>query len=151
MMPTLGSGVLAVALAPGAVASPPPAAGNLPGSATPICLTVAQNSPPSVIDLRAAYAAVSGLQQRDGLKLSILGNSNSGLVSTALSDAALTLTYARGKCGTATITLCATDADGVSVKRALVITVRPPSPAAVVSVSTLPTGQLVALPSGTLP
>jgi hypothetical protein len=88
-------------------------------------VTVFENASETVVNLDTAFATVSGLQHGDGLKLSILGNTNRGLVSTDLSDAALTLTYGRGKCGTATITLCATDADGVSVKQILVVTVCP--------------------------
>jgi hypothetical protein len=88
-------------------------------------VTVNQNSCATVIDLGIAFGAVSGLQHEDGLRLSILGNTNSGLVKTDLSEAALTLTYVRGKYGAATITVCATDADGVSVQRTLLVTVRP--------------------------
>jgi hypothetical protein len=127
---------------PAAVASPPAS------GATPLRLTVLENSAATVIDLRAVYTAVSGLQQGNGLKLSILGNSNSGLVGTKLSEAALTLTYTRGKCGTATITLCATDADGVSVKQSLVVTVQPLSLAGMVPVSPLSVGRSGMMPPG---
>jgi hypothetical protein len=152
MMPTWSGGVAFAALAPGAVASPSPtprvaAAVGSAGSAALISLSVAENSPAAVIDLRAAYAVVAGLQHGDGLKLSILGNTNPGLVRTNLSEAALTLTFARGKSGTATITLCATDADGVSVKRALQVTVRPPSPAVVVYGPKLPVDGLATPPA----
>jgi hypothetical protein len=120
-----GVGVVFVpALAPGALSSLPPAISK-PAGGTPIPVTVPANSPETVIDLGAAFGAVSGLQHGDGLKLSILGNTNAGLVSTNLSEAALTLTYAQGESGTATITVCATDADGVSVKQTILVTVRP--------------------------
>jgi hypothetical protein len=99
---------------------------------TPICVTVDQDSPETVIDLGAAFAAARGLQHGDGLKLAILGNTNSGLVRTDLSEAALTLCYSRGKYGEATITACATDADGVSAKQTFLITVRPARPVAAV-------------------
>jgi hypothetical protein len=123
---TLGSGAFAVALAPTiAVSAAPLAPSKPPAGTTPIRVTVSENSPATVINLGAAFRAVSGLQHGDGLKLSILGNTNSGLVKPCLSEAALTLTYARGKCGTATVTVCATDADGVSVKQAILVTVRP--------------------------
>ena len=121
-----GGGVLAVALAPtSAVSAVPQPSSTSPGGTTPIRVTVNENSSATVINLGAAFRAVSGLQHGDGLKLSILGNTNSGLVKPGLSEAALTLTYAKGKCGTATITVCATDADGVSVKQTLLVTVRP--------------------------
>jgi hypothetical protein len=131
--------VFAVALAPVAVSSLP-LAGSRPAAGTPIRVTVDQNSPETVIDLGAAFGAVSGLQHGDGLRLSILGNTNAGLVRTNLSEAALTLTYAPGQSGTATITVCATDADGVSVKETILVTVRPLSPAGAVSVAPRPAG-----------
>jgi hypothetical protein len=135
----LGGGVFSFALVPVTVSAFPPA-GKTPGGTSPICVTVFENASETVINLSTAFATVGGLQHRDGLKLSILGNTNRGLVSTDLSEAALTLTYARGKSGTATITLCATDADGVSVKRSLVVTVRLP----------IPPGAGVRLPSPTV-
>jgi hypothetical protein len=92
-------------------------------------VTVAENSPESVIDLGAIFSAQTGIQHDAGLRLTILGNTNSGLVKTDLSEAALTLTYTRGKCGTATITVSATDADGVSVRETILVTVTPPTPA----------------------
>jgi hypothetical protein len=91
-------------------------------------VTVAQNSPESVIDLGPVFGAMSELHPKDGLRLSILGNSNSGLVTTDLSGADLTLTYARGKWGTATVTVGATDADGVSVREIILVTVCPLQP-----------------------
>jgi hypothetical protein len=105
---------------------------------TPICVTVDQDSPETVIDLEAAFATARGLQHGDGLKLVILGNTNSGLVSTDLSEAALTLSYARGKSGVATINVCATDADGVSAKQTFLVTVRLPRPPAAVRAAPLP-------------
>jgi hypothetical protein len=145
MMPAVVGGVLPIA--PLLSASSP--ATTKSGGATPIYVTVAENSPPTTIDLGAAYSTVSGLQHGDGLKFSILGNTNPGLVKTSLSEAALTLTYAAGKSGTATITVCATDADGVSVKRTILVTVQPLSPTTVVSVSPAPPGRLVPLLPGT--
>jgi len=125
-----------------------PQPGGMPQQGTtPICVTVVQDSPETVIDLGAAFATVRGLQHGDGLKLSILGNTNSGLVSTDLSEAALTLSYARGKCGAATITVCATDADGVSAKQAFLVTVRPSQPPAAIRPAPLP----VSLPALVLP
>jgi hypothetical protein len=88
-------------------------------------VTVAENSPATVIDLDTVFAAVPGIQHADGLRYSVLSNSNSALVRTELSDADLILTYMRGRFGTATIGVCATDADGVSVQQRLLVTVRP--------------------------
>jgi hypothetical protein len=88
-------------------------------------VTVMENSPETVIDLGAVFGAMTGIHHEDGLQLSMLGNTNSRLVTTDLSEAALTLTYAQGKYGTATITVGATDADGVSVQEAILVTVNP--------------------------
>jgi hypothetical protein len=133
-----GSGAFAVALAPGAVSGLPQTGSKPPGGTTPIQVSVNVNSSPTVINLDAAFGGVSGLQHADGLKFSILGNTTPTLVKTDLSEAALTLTYARGKCGTAIITVCATDADGVSVKLTLLVTVRPLIPAGPLPVSPVP-------------
>jgi hypothetical protein len=88
-------------------------------------LTVAQNAPATVIDLDSVFAAVPGIQHEDGLQYSVLGNTNPALVGTELSDAALILTCIRGRTGTSTIVVCATDADGVSVQQRILVTVRP--------------------------
>jgi hypothetical protein len=103
-----------------------------PGGTTPIQVTVAENSPATVIDMGPVFAAIRGLQHQDGLRLSILGNTNSALVTAELSDSALTLTYVRDHYGSATVVVCATDADGVSVQQTLLVTVCPLTPAVVV-------------------
>jgi hypothetical protein len=103
---------------------------GVPTGTKPIVVTVAENAPDSVIDLGAVFDAMDGIQHNDGLRLRMVGNTNSGLVKTDLSEAELTLTYARGKCGTATITVAATDADGVSVKTTVLVTVKPSNAAA---------------------
>jgi hypothetical protein len=114
------------------------AAGKLPEAASQIQVTVAQNSSETVIDLGAAFSAASGIQHGGGVKLSILGNTNSGLVTTDLSESALTLTYAPRKYGMATIIVSATDADGVSVTQTFVVTVRAPGLARVAQVTPTP-------------
>src|SRR5262245_50187642 len=80
---TLGGAALAVPLAPGAVTGLPQPVSK-PAAAAPILVTVNENSSATVINLGAAFAAVGGLQHKDGLKLSILGNTNSGLVKASL-------------------------------------------------------------------
>jgi hypothetical protein len=113
------------------VAVPAAAGGLLPSGGQPstvpnqIPVTVMENSPDTVIDLGAVFGAMSGIHHENGLQLSMLGNTNSRLVRTDLSEADLTLTYARGMYGTATITVGATDADGVSVQETIRVTVRP--------------------------
>jgi hypothetical protein len=91
----------------------------------PIRVTVVENSPKSQIDLGPVFGAMSGIRHDGGLTLSVLGNTNSGLVRADLSETALTLTYASGKTGAATVTICATDADGVSRHATILVTVLP--------------------------
>jgi hypothetical protein len=92
-------------------------------------MTVMENSPKTVIDLDLVFAQMSVFQHKDGLQLSLLGNTNPGLVSTSLSEGELTLTYTPWKCGTATIIVGATDADGVCVRENILVTVLPLIPA----------------------
>jgi hypothetical protein len=105
-----------------------PSSSSPPDPNRPLQVTVAQNSAETTINLGPVFAANGGLQQDDGLQLSLVGNTNSGLVSTDLSEAMLTLTYKGGQYGTATITVSATDGDGVSVQQTLLITVTPLTP-----------------------
>jgi hypothetical protein len=130
----LGNGLQALVSVPGAISMPYQTGSPMPGGTTPICVTVALNSPATVIDLGPVFAAMPGIQHEDGLQLAIRGNTNSRLVRAELSEAALTLTYTSGQCGTATITVNATDVDGVSVQQTVMVTVRPPSPAGVLGV-----------------
>jgi hypothetical protein len=139
--------VLPVVPVSGLVSGLPQPGSNQPVGSTPIRVTVGQNAPETVIDLRAAFGAMGGTQSGVGLKLSILGNTNFGLVKTDLSGAALTLTYAAGKSGTATITVAATNADGVSMKQTIQITVVPLSVVGVIPISPILTG----LQSPTMP
>jgi hypothetical protein len=107
-----------------------PIGGQLPGATTPIEVRVTENAPATVLDLSATFGAMPGIQHNDGLWLRLLGNTNSGLIRTDLSESVLTLTYSRGRCGTATITVAATDADGVSVQTTIQVTVSPLTPPA---------------------
>jgi hypothetical protein len=117
-----------------------------PAPTTPIHVTVAQNSPPTVIDMDPIFAAVRGQHHEDGLRLSVLGNTNSVLVRTELSDSALTLTYMRGQHGTASITVCATDADGVSVQQTVLVTVLPLRPGGAVAIGRTPSPSSISIP-----
>src|SRR5262249_19599487 len=92
-------------------------------------VTVRENSAPTVIDLGNVFAGMSGIQHDEELQLSVLGNTNAGLVQTDLSDGELTLTYSPSQWGSATIMVGATDADGVSVQENIVVTVLPLTPA----------------------
>jgi hypothetical protein len=131
---SLGNGLQALVSVPGAASAPQLTGSPMPGGTTPIRVAVSQNSPATVVDLGPVFAAMPGIQHEDGLQLAIRGNTNSRLVMAELSEAALTLSYTRGQYGTATITVNATDVDGVSVQQTVMVTVRPPSPTGVLGV-----------------
>ena len=131
------------------MSSLPQTGGKPQGSSTPIRITVDENSSETVINLGTLFGAMSGLHNGGGLKLSIVGNTNAGLVKTDLSGTTLTLTYPRGQCGTATITVGATDADGVSVQQTFLVTVQALRPAGAVYVSPLLAGVSLPMSSGT--
>src|SRR5262249_60171172 len=106
----------------------------------PIEVTVAENSPETVIHLGDVFGAMNGIQHAGGLQLSLLGNTKPGLVTTDLSDMDLTLTYTPGHYGTATITVGATDANDVLVQVTILVTVCPMKPAVMRGVSLIPAG-----------
>jgi hypothetical protein len=110
--------------APSAISGLQPISYQPPGAINQM-VTVVINSPKTVIDLRTLFAAMGGGQHDGGPRPSVLGNTNSGLVSTDLSGAQLTLSYAPGKFGEATITVVGTYADGVSVQGQILVTVLP--------------------------
>jgi len=116
-------------VAPVVVGGLKPTSATPPGGANRMAMTYEENSPAARIDLSAVFGAVRGIRPDGGLQLAMLGNTNPALVKTALSEAELTLTFAAGKSGKATITVSATDADGVSVQETLLVTVLPQSPA----------------------
>jgi hypothetical protein len=87
-------------------------------------VTVKENSPATVIDLESVFAGMTGIQQEE-LQMSLLGNTNAGLVKTDLSDGELTLTYTPSQFGTATVMVGATEADGASVQENILVTVLP--------------------------
>jgi hypothetical protein len=86
---------------------------------------VTENAPATIINLDLVFIGMSRLQHEDGLQWSMLGNTNAALVTTDLSEAELALKYTPGQCGTATITVGATDADGVSEREIIRVLVEP--------------------------
>jgi hypothetical protein len=136
---TLG---VVTASTPGPVIGVQPTGGKPAAVPNQMRVTLDENSVASVIPLGAVFAARREIHPRDGLQLSILGNTNPGLVTTDLSGADLTLTCCRGKTGTATITVSATDADGVSVRETILVTVRPRQPAPIAGGATGPASLL---------
>jgi hypothetical protein len=115
--------------------------GRRPGGVVkPIEVTVEENSSETVIHLGEVFGAMNGLQHAGGLQVSVLGIKNPGLVTTDLSDMDLTLTYAPGKCGKATITVGATDANDVYAKLIILVTVRPSKSAVLRGAALIPAG-----------
>jgi hypothetical protein len=145
----LGGGLIALPPVLDALSVPWQAGSQPPARPTPIRVTVAQNAPETVLDMGPVFAAMPGIQHGAGLQYSILGNSNSGLIRTDLSGAALTLTYTRGLCGTASITVNATDADRVSVQQTILVTVLPASPPGAVGVMPIPVPRPMSVPNAT--
>ena len=126
VLPAVGTGgAVTTGAVPGVVSGLQQSAIMPPAGTRPIQVTVAGNSLPTVIDLGPVFAAMGGIRQGGDLKIAIVGNTNPGLVTASLSEAALTLTYAPRTSGTATITVGATDPDGVSVQQTLQVTVGP--------------------------
>src|SRR5262249_38564219 len=114
------------------VATPPSAVIALPPTSPPpaaapnlMRLTVAGNSPRTVIDLAPVFGARGGPRPQDGLQLAVLGTATSVLVRADLSAAKLILSYVPGQSGEATITVCATYPSGVSVQGQILVTVLP--------------------------
>jgi hypothetical protein len=151
LVPAWPGEVLAFGPTPGLISPLPPASSKPPGGTTPIRVVVDQDSPETVLELGTAFGARSGLQQGDGLKLSVLSNTNPALVKTELSEATLTCTYARGKSGTAIVIVAATDGDGVSVRQSVEVTVRPPAVAGVPTVTLTSVGVVTPIPMPSWP
>jgi hypothetical protein len=129
---------VAAAPAPALVTGLQQTGGNPPAPSNQMRVTVDENAAASVLELGVVFAARKDIHASDGLQLSILGNTNPGLVKTDLSGADLTLTYVRGKNGAATITVGATDIDGVSARETILVMVRPGQPAATPLPATVP-------------
>jgi uncharacterized repeat protein (TIGR01451 family) len=94
-------------------------------SGTPLAdLNVNENTSPGTVDLSAAFTDVDIATNGDVLGYTST-SSNPDLVSTAVSGASLTLTYASNKDGSASITVTATDQSGASVSDDFTVTVNP--------------------------
>lgn len=111
-----------------------------------IATMVMENSADTVLDLDPVFSDMSGLHPEDGLQLSLLGNTNPGLVETDLSGGELTLSYAPSQSGTATITVGATDADGVCEQGTILVTVLPLPPTTLGAASPPPIGLQMPMP-----
>src|SRR5258708_27842903 len=83
VLPAVGAGgVFAPALGSGVISGFQQVGSKRSGTATPIRVTVDQNASESVIDLGTVFGAMSSLHAGDGLRLSVLSNTNSVLVRT---------------------------------------------------------------------
>jgi hypothetical protein len=104
-------------------------------------VTVGVNSTKSVIDLGPIFARSCGVRPEAGIQVSLLGNTNPALVKPELSEEELTLSYTPSRCGTATITVGAIEADGSCVRENILVTVLPPHPTLFGVSSLIPAGQ----------
>jgi hypothetical protein len=98
---------------------------DAPAVSSPIDDVVAsENDPDTMLNLAAAFVDVD---IGDNLTLSVVGNTNPGLVTTELVGTQLTLSYLPDQSGTAEITVRATDsgAPGLSVDDTFTLTVNP--------------------------
>src|SRR5262245_35662828 len=77
-------GFLPIPPLPSAVSGPYLTGSRPSAGPTPIPVTVDQNAADTVINLGPVFGALGGIRPGDGLKLVVLGNTNSGLVRTDL-------------------------------------------------------------------
>ena len=123
-----GSNVVTVSIAVAPV-------NDAPTVAVPVAdLSVSEDAPDSVLDLSGTFADVDVATNGDGLTLSVVGNSNPALVTTALVGTTLSLDYQPNQHGSATITVRATDSSGAFVEDTFVVTVTPVDDAPTVAV-----------------
>jgi hypothetical protein len=126
-----------------AAASPKPPVPAAPASQ--IDVTVSVNAPDKVIDLEPYIANWEGVGHGDIPNLSIIRNTNRNLVTGSLSGTDLTLAFARGQSGSATITVGVTDGNGASMQIAINITVQAATVAGPVRLPSMP-APLIASP-----
>jgi hypothetical protein len=84
--------------------------------------SVDEDDPETILDLAAVFDDVD---LGDTLTLSIVGNTNPGVVTTNLVDDELTLSYAPDGEGPASITVRGTDSAGASASDTFIVTVNP--------------------------
>ncbi len=78
---------------------------------------------------KANYALIEGISitaRADGMTFQIVGNTNSGLVTPTVEHNKLRLDYTNGQVGTSTITLQATDKEGLKTTTSFTVTVNAP-------------------------
>jgi hypothetical protein len=116
-----------VALGAGQVTANGSSAPKVTTTAAPVRqveVDVAVNAPDKVIDLRTYIPNWDAVPSDQTPRLSIVRNTNRDLVTADISDTELTLSFARGQSGTATVTVAVKDASGASTQISFVITVQ---------------------------
>ena len=97
---------------------------DAPTVTTPLAdLTVAEDSAPTTVAIAGAFGDVDIATNGDALTFSLVSNSNTALVTAALSGSTLTLTLVADKNGTATIVVQAKDVAGATVTDTFVLNV----------------------------
>jgi VCBS repeat-containing protein len=87
-------------------------------------VVVAEDAAPTIIDISSVFADVDIATNADSLTYSV--SSDGALVSASITGTTLTLTYAGGQSGTATITVTATDDNGpLVVVDSFTVTINP--------------------------
>jgi len=100
------------------------AVNDTPVIVTPITNIVEQiNALPTVLDLSTNFSDVDIATNGDVLTLSVLSNTNLGLISTVVNGTDLMLSYAPGQSGSADITVQATDLSGAFVQNTFTVTI----------------------------
>ncbi|MEX2454033.1 MAG: Ig-like domain-containing protein, partial [Rhodospirillaceae bacterium] len=103
---------------------------DAPIIATPIAdVAVDEDAADQVIDLAAIFTDVDDAT----LTYAVTANTNAGLVTTALAGASLTLGFLADQSGAASITVTATDGEGLSVAETFDVTVAPINDAPVIT------------------
>lgn len=115
--PKTASGVIDIDVTP--VNDPPVVTGGLSD------ITVAEDSPPIVLDLSGVFDDVDILTNGDVLSYSVKVSANPSLVKATQNGTTLTLTLGPNQNGKATVTVRATDQAGAFAETSFVLTVTP--------------------------
>ena len=89
-------------------------------------VTVPLDAPPVQIDLTTVFDDVDIDTNADALALTVVANTNEGLVATDIADGMLTLTFTAAQLGSAVISVRATDTAGASVDDTFTVIVAAP-------------------------
>ena len=102
------------------------AVNDAPVAVDPIAdVDVDEDAAPTVIDLADVFGDVDIVTNGDSLSLSVVSNTNEGLVEATLDGTELTLSYLANQYGTVEVTVRATDTPGAHVEDTFTLTVHP--------------------------